>query len=87
MEPALEDHDARLDDLGEEDAGRDNTTTRMVKDVYDSFIDPASWPEEEERQRLATVFGFDGAARTEVSWARKGTHARPGPREAKAPPS
>ena len=45
MEPALEDHDTRLDDLGDEAAGRDNNTTQLVNDVYDSFIDPASWPE------------------------------------------
>ena len=60
-----------------------HTTTRMVNDVYDSFIDPASWPEEEERQRLATIFGFEGTARTEVSWARTGTQAPLGPRKKK----
>ena len=43
----------------------------MVNDVYDSFIDPTSWPEEEERMRLATIFGFDA----EGVWARSG-HAR-----------
>ena len=48
-----------------------HTTTRMVNDVYDSFIDPTSWPEEEERKRLATIFGFDA----EGVWARSG-HAR-----------
>ncbi len=48
-----------------------HTTTRMVNDVYDSFIDPASWPEEEERRRLAAIFGFD----EERVWARSG-HAR-----------
>ena len=45
-----------------------HTTTRMVNDVYDSFIDPTSWPEEEERQPLATIFGFDA----EGVWARSG---------------
>ena len=48
-----------------------HTTTRMVNDVYDSYIDPTSWPEEEERKRLATIFGFDA----EGVWARSG-HAR-----------
>ena len=43
----------------------------MVNDVYDSFIDPANWPEEEERKRLAAIFGFAG----ERVWARSG-HAR-----------
>ena len=31
----------------------------MVNDVYDSFIDPMSWPEPEERKRLAVIFGFE----------------------------
>ena len=43
----------------------------MINEVYDTFIDPTSWPEEEERMRLATIFGFDA----EGVWARSG-HAR-----------
>jgi hypothetical protein len=37
-----------------------HTTTRMVSDTYDSFIDPANWPDAEEREHLAQIFGWDG---------------------------
>jgi hypothetical protein len=32
----------------------------MVLETYDSFIDPASWPDAEEREQLARIFGWDG---------------------------
>ncbi len=32
----------------------------MVLETYDSFIDPASWPDAEEREHLARIFGWDG---------------------------
>jgi hypothetical protein len=37
----------------------------MVNGVYGPLVDPASWPEEEERKRLAAMFGFDA----EEIWA------------------
>jgi hypothetical protein len=37
-----------------------HTTARMVLETYDSFIDPASWPDAEEREHLAQIFGWDG---------------------------
>ena len=58
----------------------------MVNDGYDSFIDPASWPDEEKRERHGKIFGFSSATSTEVSWARRATQTRSGPRVAKAPP-
>ncbi len=35
-----------------------HTTVRMITEVYDSFIDPARWPDEEERRALAEVYGW-----------------------------
>jgi len=40
-----------------------HATTRMIVDVYDSFLDPAMWPPAEEIGRLAEVYGWEGAAR------------------------
>jgi hypothetical protein len=37
-----------------------NTTARMVIENSDSFIDPADWPDAEERDHLARIFGWDG---------------------------
>ncbi len=43
----------------------DHTTMRMVNDVYDSFIDPTTWPEAAEREKLAALFGFENPVRVE----------------------
>ncbi len=37
-----------------------HTTARMVIENYDSFIDPINWPDDEERNRLSHIFGWDG---------------------------
>jgi integrase len=37
-----------------------HTTARMVLETYDSFIDPANWPDTEEREHLSSIFGWDG---------------------------
>ena len=44
--------------LAASEAGR--TTARMVLETYDSFIDPANWPGEEKRERLAQIFLWNG---------------------------
>jgi hypothetical protein len=31
----------------------------MVLETYDSFIDPANWPGEEKRERLAQIFRWN----------------------------
>ena len=33
---------------------------RTVLETYDAFIDPANWPGEEKRERLAQIFRWDG---------------------------
>jgi hypothetical protein len=33
----------------------------MIVDVYDSFLDPAIWPPADEIERLARVYGWEGA--------------------------
>jgi hypothetical protein len=38
-----------------------DATTRMIVDVYDSFLDPTVWPDEKERARLCNVYGWRGA--------------------------
>ncbi|MEE9279160.1 MAG: tyrosine-type recombinase/integrase [Myxococcota bacterium] len=35
-----------------------HASTRMVTEQYDSFVDPAKWPDDDERSRLATVYGW-----------------------------
>jgi hypothetical protein len=37
-----------------------HTTARWALETYDSFIDPANWPGEEKRERLAQIFRWDG---------------------------
>ena len=32
----------------------------MVSDICDSFLDSANWPDAEEREHLARIFGWDG---------------------------
>ena len=39
-----------------------HTTSRMVVEVYDSFLDPANWPDDLERRRLAAFYGWRDAA-------------------------
>ena len=56
-----------------------HTTARMVMETYDSFIDPANWPEAEERELLAHIFGWDGDQVSGGSAARA-THALRGAR-------
>ncbi len=56
-----------------------HTTSRMVIENYDSFIDPTNWPDNEERDRLAHIFGWDGDPVTAGDAARA-THALRGRR-------
>lgn len=35
-----------------------HTTSRMVVEVYDSFLDPMNWPDPLERRRLARFYGW-----------------------------
>ena len=35
-----------------------HATARMVTEVYDSFLDPASWPGEAEQARLIEIYGW-----------------------------
>jgi len=39
-----------------------HATTRMIIEVYDSFLDPASWPEAAELARLCSLYGWGGSA-------------------------
>jgi len=39
-----------------------HTTSRMVVEVYDSFLDPANWPDELERARLVRLYGWPDLA-------------------------
>ncbi len=36
-----------------------HTSTRMVTEVYDAFVDPSCWPNESERRKLAKVYGWE----------------------------
>jgi integrase len=36
-----------------------HTTPRMVMEVYDSFLDPAEWPSDAEREQLAKIYGWE----------------------------
>lgn len=36
-----------------------HTTPRMVMEVYDSFLDPAEWPSDTEREQLAKIYGWE----------------------------
>ena len=54
-----------------------HTTPRMVNDVYDSFIDPASWPTQEERERLTAIFGWGIPRSPSVKHLISGTHWAP----------
>ena len=50
-----------------------HTTARMIIENYDSFIDPTNWPDAEEREHLARIFGWDG---DEIVGSRaRATHA------------
>jgi hypothetical protein len=31
----------------------------MVMEVYDSFLDPAEWPSDAEREQLAKIYGWE----------------------------
>ena len=35
-----------------------HTTLRMVVEQYDSFLDPSAWPDEAERTKLRTLYGW-----------------------------
>jgi len=35
-----------------------HTTARMITDNYDSWMDPARWPDEEELKRLRAIYGW-----------------------------
>jgi len=39
-----------------------HTTSRMVVEVYDSFLDPMNWPDPLERRRLARFYGWPEVA-------------------------
>ena len=36
-----------------------HTTMRMITEVYDAFIDPTRWPDDEEIVRLADIYGWE----------------------------
>jgi integrase len=61
-----------------------HTTVRMVTEVYDSFLDPVNWPHEEERARLAELFGWSEDSATR---APHGLPEAPVSTERKTPPS
>jgi hypothetical protein len=44
-----------------------HTSIRMMTDVYDSFIDPARWPDTTEIAKLRAIYG----------WPEEGTHRAP----------
>ena len=44
-----------------------HATARMVTDQYDSFLDPAHWPDPKERSALASIFGWTDARISEVT--------------------
>ena len=35
-----------------------HATTRMIVDVYDSFLGPDAWPDEEEIVKLRALYGW-----------------------------
>jgi hypothetical protein len=39
-------------------------TLRMILEQYDTFIDPANWPDEAEITRLRVVYGWDAPSRS-----------------------
>ena len=39
-----------------------HATARMVTDNYDAFMDPANWPDEAERARLRSLYGWGSTA-------------------------
>ncbi len=41
-----------------------HATARMVTDQYDSFLDPAHWPDSKERSALAGIFGWTDVENT-----------------------
>jgi hypothetical protein len=69
-----------------------HTTSRMVVEVYDSFLDPTNWPDELERRRLARFYGWADVAplqqpRVRRPLMQKGPtrQLRAGPRRSGAP--
>ena len=44
-------------------------TLRMVIEQYDSFIDPATWPDEKERERLRAIYGWPNVPATSLQLA------------------
>ena len=55
-----------------------HTTVRMITEVYDSFIDPARWPDEEERLALAELYGWAlTSANGAETWCPPRVHPQP----------
>ncbi len=46
-----------------------HATLRMVVEQYDSFVDPAAWPDEDERERLRTIYGWTSVPATSLQSA------------------
>ena len=42
----------------------------MVVEVYDSFLDPANWPDEFERARLVRIYGWPDLAPPQHPWVQ-----------------
>ena len=41
-----------------------HATLRMILEQYDTFIDPANWPDEGELTRLRAIYGWDSPSRS-----------------------
>jgi site-specific recombinase XerD len=41
-----------------------HATLRMILEQYDTFIDPANWPDEREISRLRRIYGWDAPSRS-----------------------
>ena len=52
-----------------------HTTLRMVIEKYDSFIDPANWPDDKEIARLKSTYGWAKRARSLPEPSLNMTHA------------
>ena len=47
----------------------------MITEVYDSFIDPARWPDEEERRTVAELYGWGVSSEDGVEiWSAPRVH-------------
>ncbi len=54
-----------------------HTTVRMITEVYDSFIDPARWPDEDECHAVAGLYGWSVNSEDGVElWSAPHVHPR-----------